>query len=182
MALAVASVAEPHPERRSRALRAAIERPWICWAGATLAFAALVLVRGRTGGLFGIVEALRTQQPYAKALADIALTAFLVALIMLPATFEGGGGGLPRRVLASAPLAWLGLISYGVYLWHLTLAELIARPSVPQHFPASGLDLAGRIPNGATPVVLVLTLVAACALAAVSYRFVELPFLRRKEG
>ena len=184
MALAVASVAEPQPERRSsgaagrdRAPRASAgparrwpSRRW-CWSA------------GDAGGLFGIVAALPTQQPFAKTLADIALTAIPGrAAHAAGGRSSGGGGGLPRRVLASAPLAWLGLISYGVYLWHLTVAELIARPSVPQHFPAAGLDLAGRIPNGATPVVLVLTLVAACALAAVSYRFVELPFLRARRA
>jgi peptidoglycan/LPS O-acetylase OafA/YrhL len=52
---------------------------------------------------------------------------------------------------------------------------------MPAHFRASGLDLAGRIGDGATPVVLVGTLAVSCAVAAASYRFVELPFLRRKE-
>ena len=46
---------------------------------------------------------------------------------------------------------------------------------------ASGLDLVNRIPQGATPICLVLTLAVSCAIAALSYRFVELPFLRRKE-
>ena len=69
-------------------------------------------------------------------------------------------------MLAAAPLALLGLISYGVYLWHLTIAELVALASMPTHFTAPGLDLAGRIPDGATPVMLVLTLAASCAVAA----------------
>jgi peptidoglycan/LPS O-acetylase OafA/YrhL len=181
MALAVASVAEPHPERRWRPLRVAIERPTLCWVAAAAAFVALVLVRSQPGGLFGIVVALRTEQPFAKLCADIVLTAVLLTLVLLPATFEGRGGGMPRRVLATAPLALLGLISYGVYLWHLTIAELLGLPSLPPRFQAAGLDLSGRIPNGATPVVLVLTLALSCAVAAASYRFVELPFLRRKE-
>jgi peptidoglycan/LPS O-acetylase OafA/YrhL len=76
---------------------------------------------------------------------------------------------------------WLGVISYGVYLWHLTIAEVLALRAVPQHFAATGLDLAAELPGAATPVVLVLTLAASSAVAAISYRFVELPFLRRKE-
>jgi peptidoglycan/LPS O-acetylase OafA/YrhL len=85
-------------------------------------------------------------------------------------------------VLAAAPLAWLGLISYGVYLWHITIAELLILPASPHDFSAPGLDLVNRISQGATPLCLVLLLALACAIAALSYRFVELPFLRRKEG
>jgi peptidoglycan/LPS O-acetylase OafA/YrhL len=181
MALAVASVAVPAPERRWPAARALIDRPTLCWAAAAVALAALVLLRRRPGGLLGIVVALQTQQPYAKIVADIVLTAAMLTLVLVPATFMGSGGGLPRRVLAAAPLAALGLISYGVYLWHLTIAELIALPSMPQHFGASGLDLVARLPAGRTLALLGLTLAASCAVAAASYRYVELPFLRRKE-
>ena len=72
----------------------------------------------------------------------------------------------------------LGLISYGVYLWHLTIAELLILPESPHDFAASGLDLVNQIPQGATPICLVLTLAVSCAIAWLSYRFVELPFLR----
>lgn len=171
MALAVASVAG-----RS------FGRPGLCWAGAAAAFAGLAVLRYDTGGLFGIVAALRTPQPVVRTLAELALTAVLTALLLLPAIAGERGGGFPRRVLRAAPLAWLGLVSYSVYLWHLTLAELLAMPAAPQHFDARGLDLAGRIPEGATPALLVLTLAASCAVAALSYRWVELPFLRRKEA
>jgi peptidoglycan/LPS O-acetylase OafA/YrhL len=181
MALAVASVAAPAPERRWRAARALIERPTLCWGAAAVAVAALVLLRRQPGGLLGIVVALQTQQPYAQTIADIVLTAAMLTLVLLPATFMGGGGGMPRRLLAAAPLAALGLISYGVYLWHLTIAELIALPSMPQHFSAGGLDLVARLPAGRTVVLLILTLAVSCAVAAASYRYVELPFLRRKE-
>ena len=72
-------------------------------------------------------------------------------------------------------------MSYGIYLWHLTIAEWIARPAMPAQFEADGLDLVGRVPFGATPVLFVLTLAASCAVAAASYRWIELPALRRKE-
>ena len=100
----------------------------------------------------------------------------MVALLLAPAVFDVRARGFPRRLLAAAPLAWLGVISYGVFLWHLTIAELLALPEAPQHFSAGGLGLAAP-----TPVLLVLTLAASCTAAAASYRFVELPFLRRKE-
>ena len=112
---------------------------------------------------------------------DLALTALILGLILVPAVWDAPRA-LPQRVLAWGPLAFLGLISYGVYLWHLTIAELLILPESPHDFDASGLDLVNRIPQGATPICLVLTLAVSWALAALSYRFVELPFLRRKEG
>ena len=175
MGLAIASVAG-----RDR-LRALADHPWLCVGGAALAFAALIPLRHEPGGLLGIVAALQTQQPYPKLLADIALTGVMLTLLLVPAVWDTPARA-PQRLLAAAPLAWLGLISYGVYLWHLTLAELLILPSMPVHFEADGLGLGPKLGDGVTPLALALTLIAACAVAAASYRFVELPFLRRKEG
>jgi peptidoglycan/LPS O-acetylase OafA/YrhL len=52
---------------------------------------------------------------------------------------------------------------------------------MPTHFEAGGLDLVNRLPQAATPICLVLTLAVSCAVAYLSYRYIELPFLRRKE-
>jgi peptidoglycan/LPS O-acetylase OafA/YrhL len=95
--------------------------------------------------------------------------------------FGEEAGGLPRRVLAWAPLAWLGLVSYGVYLYHLAAAEILGEVSDPAHFSASGLGLATKIHSFTTPILFVLTLALSAGLAAISYYVVELPFLRRKE-
>jgi peptidoglycan/LPS O-acetylase OafA/YrhL len=174
MALAVASVASP-PRLEALVRRHA----GLCWAGALAAFVGLALLRNHGGGLLGIIRALQTRQPYPRAIADVALTAALTALVLLPAVFAGRR--LPHRVLGSAPLAWIGLVSYGIFLWHLTIAELLALPSAPGRFTADGLDLAARLSFATTPILFVLTLAASCAVAAVSYYLVELPFLRRKE-
>jgi peptidoglycan/LPS O-acetylase OafA/YrhL len=180
MALAVASVAAERAPREPRAVRWVVEHPGPCWLGAGVAFAALTALL-QPGGLFGIVQALATQQPVAKTLGAIALGLALHALLVAPAIFGQGAGGLPRRVLALRPLAWLGLISYGVYLWHLTVAQVLALPGDRAHFTSDGLDLAARVDTLTTPVLFVLTLGATTAIAAASYYFVELPFLRRKE-
>jgi peptidoglycan/LPS O-acetylase OafA/YrhL len=181
MALAVVSVAEPGATGPWRArLRAVAARPALCWAGALVAFVALVAVRQQPNGLFGILIALQTVQPYPKILADIALTALMLGLVLAPAVWDAPAR-LPQRLLASAPLARLGLISYGVFLWHLTIAELLILPQNPHDFDSPGLGLGNKISQGATPILLVLTLAGAGAVAAASYRFVELPFLRRKE-
>ena len=181
MALAVASVAAERGEPQSWARRAVVERPGLCWLGAAASLVGLALVL-HPGGLLGIAAALETEQSVAKTLTGIALTGTLSALLVLPAVFGERTGGFPRRLLGAAPLAWMGLISYGIYLWHLTLTQVLALPADKQHFSASGLDLVARIPDATTPILLVLSLGATTAVAATSYYLVELPFLRRKEG
>jgi peptidoglycan/LPS O-acetylase OafA/YrhL len=181
MALAVVSVAEAGVSGGWRTrLQAVAAHPGLCWVGAAVAFAALVVLRAQPNGFFGILMEAQIVQPYPKLLADIALTALMLGLILAPAVWDAPRA-LPQRVLAAAPLAGLGLISYGVYLWHLTIAGLLIRGESPHDYAARGLDLNDEIANGATPILLVLTLAASCAIAAFSYRFVELPFLRRKE-
>ncbi|MEN3283695.1 MAG: hypothetical protein V7607_4835 [Solirubrobacteraceae bacterium] len=180
MALAVASVRAERATREPRAVRFVTAHPGLCWLGAGAAFAGLTAVL-QPGGVFGIARAVATQQPFAKTIAGIALGVVVQALLVVPAIFGQRAGGVPRRVLAASPLAWIGVISYGMYLWHLTVAELLALPSAPGEFSADGLGLAAKIDHLTTPILLVLTLAATMVIAAASYYLVELPFLRRKE-
>ena len=180
MALAVWSVWAEQSERESRAVRTVVRHPGLCWLGAAACIAGLTILL-HTHGFGGIVESVQTVQPFAKTLAVIALTGALVALTVLPAVFGESAGGVPRRFLAAAPIAWLGLVSYGIYLWHLAVAEFVSLPSDRIHFSASGLGLFGKIHTATTPVLFVITLAITCALAGLSYYLVELPFLKRKE-
>ncbi|MGI8865013.1 MAG: acyltransferase family protein [Solirubrobacteraceae bacterium] len=181
MALAVGSVAVERSPRPGALVRTVTEHPGFCWIAAILCLAGATAVL-HPGGLFNIIVSLQTKQPYLRTLAGILLTAGLSVFLVVPAIFGEERRGLPRRVLAWAPLAWLGLVSYGVYLYHLTVAELIGERSDPGHFSATGLDLAARIHHLTTPILFVLTLAASAAAATFSYYVVELPFLRRKEG
>ena len=72
----------------------------------------------------------------------------------------------PTSLLAAAPIVWLGRISYGVYLWHLPVGLLLYVPLAESGVPA--------------PAVLALLTGLTIAAAAISYRFVERPFLRRR--
>jgi peptidoglycan/LPS O-acetylase OafA/YrhL len=177
----VASVAEEQRGRDSKVMRILGRHPGWCWIGAATALIALDALQHQAGGVFGIVVALRTVQPFAKVLGGIGLTAVFLTLLVAPAIFGDPARGWPRRLLSAAPLAWLGLISYGVYLWHLAIVELFSLSSDPGHFSASGLGLAGKIHHGGTPILFLLTLAATVVVAALSYYLVELPFLRRKE-
>lgn len=67
------------------------------------------------------------------------------------------------RAAAWAPLVWIGLRSYSIYLWHWPVI-MLTRPDVD--VPLDGVPL----------VVLRLALTMAAAMA--SYRFVEVPFRR----
>ncbi len=51
---------------------------------------------------------------YGRNLFQLLCSAFLLA----PVAFIGQPGGLYRRLCAWRPLAYIGLVSYGIYLWH----------------------------------------------------------------
>lgn len=173
MALAVLSVVAP-----PRVVAVVRRRPGLCWAvaaGALVWLAALV----PDGGLAGLVQALAMPAPLPRAALKIALSLVVCAGLVLPAVFGEDAGGLPRRILRLAPVAWLGTVSYSFYLYHLTIAELLGLDADPLHFSAGGLGLATSLEPLATPGLLVLTLLATAPVAALSYRLVERPFFHR---
>lgn len=92
---------------------------------------------------------------YLGGLLVVALTtAALIAVVVFP------GATALHRVLAWSPLVWVGVRSYGIYLWHFPIM-MLTRP---------GLD----VPLAGVPLLMMqgtLTLV----LAELSYRFVEVP-------
>jgi peptidoglycan/LPS O-acetylase OafA/YrhL len=181
MALAVASVVAQHDDSLVRRLRALADRPVLCWLGSAVAFALLMPLQPK-GGLFGLIATTQRPESLLTTIAKIALSATLLALLVLPAIFGDERRGAPRRLLALAPIAWLGVISYSFYLWHLTVAELIAWPSSPGAFSASGLNLLGHVHVARSVILYVVTFAVTAALATLSYKLIELPFLRRKES
>ncbi len=85
------------------------------------------------------------------------LAAAVFALFIAAATHPGAPVG---RVLDVAPLRWVGERSYGIYLWHWPIF-LVTRPGVDVPWEGPLVDV-GRV---------ALTL----AVAALSYRYVEVP-------
>jgi peptidoglycan/LPS O-acetylase OafA/YrhL len=83
--------------------------------------------------------------------AAVAFSGLIAAVVL--------GTGVGLRWLGVAPLAWLGQITYGLYLWH-----------VPVIVCARGNDL---LPGGFLSGVVVLP--AAVALGAASWYLVERP-------
>jgi peptidoglycan/LPS O-acetylase OafA/YrhL len=160
--------------REARPPALVVRRPELCWAAALVGLAGLVALTP-DGGLAGLVTALNQPQDVGRAVVKIACSAALATGFLLPAVFGERAGGLPRRVLAWAPVAFLGTVSYSLYLYHLTIAQLLGFEADPFHFEATGLGLADDVN---TPVLLVLTLGLAAAVAAVSFRWVERPFFK----
>jgi hypothetical protein len=68
-------------------------------------------------------------------------------------------------VLGSRAIGWLGTRSYGIYLWHWPIVALV-RPGIDVGWNPAFVKIAGAG--------------AAVGLGALSYRFVEQPFLVRK--
>jgi acetyltransferase len=180
MALAVASVAVQHRPASFSRLQALANRAAACWlAGLTAAGGLALLVP--SAGIFGLIASIEAPQSIGRTVAKFALQAILAFLFIVPAVFGDQEHGLPRRLLRWAPVVWLGVISYSFYLWHLTIVQFLAQGHSPASFSATGLDLFPHLHFLPTTVLFLLSLGITVIIASISYRFIELPFLRRKE-
>jgi peptidoglycan/LPS O-acetylase OafA/YrhL len=114
-----------------------------------------------------VIAALCFLGPKSTAMLSLGATVLAVASSIVVLDVWRGGSTI-AKVLAVRPLVALGRISYGFYLWQLPIL----------HLPGAGF-LVNRLPFGAvtgTAVLFVITL----AVSALSFRFVERPFLRLK--
>ena len=113
-------------------------------------------------GLLLALAAIRDPAPlgwgYVAKFSGLAL-AFGGGLLLLLAAPRSG----PARALTHPALGGLGMISYGVYVLHAPIAMQLR---------AHGLS---------GPVAAAITLVLSVGLAALSWRWLELPFLAHKE-
>ena len=162
MGLAVISAWLQGGVERPRALVFIERRPWVPWLLALGFFVLVSKAIGITGNEF-------EQLTVAQTVAEHLLYAAVALCLLLPAVFGDGAGGWPRRVLANRWLAALGLISYGVFLWHLTLAIKL-----------SGEGASGWLPIGRFLSLTVIVLAVSVPVAAASYLLLERPLLRLK--
>ncbi|MCB0971385.1 MAG: hypothetical protein KDA97_07700, partial [Acidimicrobiales bacterium] len=98
-----------------------------------------------------------------------ALFGAIAGLIVATGVFGDQARGLARRLLRSRPLWALGVVSYGIYLWHLTVM--------------SELDAEGSWIDPATFLSLTLwATVGSAAIATASWFVLERPLLRWARG
>jgi peptidoglycan/LPS O-acetylase OafA/YrhL len=92
--------------------------------------------------------------------------AVIATLLMMPGVLGDPTAGW-RKHAVSPVMRWLGQISFGVFLWHPLLMELIRQALDYQVF------------GGGFWVLLILTTISSLCVATLSFRFVEEPAQRR---
>ena len=144
--------------RAARILTDVGQAPWTCWAAAGGLY--LVAITPLAGPV--TLDA----APVGPALLRHILYGVIAALLLLPGLMGAASG--PGRTLASPVMRWLGDISYGIFLYHLVVLDLV--------FVVTGRAFF----TGGFWQVWVLTLTATVVLSALSWYLLESPLLRLK--
>lgn len=138
-------------------LRDLADSPGTCWA---LAGAVFVLVMTPLAGPWDYTPATAWQAVFKEL-----LYAAFAGIFLLPGCLGDQVRGWPRRLMSARPLQRLGLASYGLFLFHQAVIEVIYR--------VWGIPLfSGRFPQ-----ILGMTLLFSGAVAFLSLYLVELPVL-----
>lgn len=158
MALAVVHAAMAAQGRPAGGLARTVgELPGAAWAAAACCYAGAVSLRYP----FGFDPPTVAQEVLRQVLFGL-----VAVLVVATGVFGPQDQGLVRRALRWRPLVWAGVVSYGIYLWHVTvMARLMAWSLV-----------------GPTPSAVVLTAWAvplSVAIASASWIVLERPLLAR---
>jgi peptidoglycan/LPS O-acetylase OafA/YrhL len=166
LALAIASVAireAPQAWRGQGPLVEAAKHPLACWLAALSVYVILVF----SFDAVPFVVAVESPGQYLATQISFALIALLA---MIPVLFGDPNRGSPRRLLALPLVLWLGALSYGTYLWHVTIAY----------------DLGFGGADAGFWVVWLGTIAIAVPLAALTYYVLERPIaswqVRRRQS
>jgi peptidoglycan/LPS O-acetylase OafA/YrhL len=162
MALAVLSVQLERMERLPRAVEVLRRHDWIPWVVAAVAFWAVSTQIGFTGTPF-------ESSSHGMFLGRHELYTLVALGLIIPAIVADPGRGVVGRVLATRALAYLGLVSYGIYLYQLAVVKQLDDWIT---FPGPAVV---RFVEHA-----LVALVGATVIASISYYVVERPALRLK--
>ncbi|WP_252438652.1 acyltransferase family protein [Pseudonocardia humida] len=159
MAVLVATGASWRPVRMAHELG---RSPWTCWA---IAGALFWITCTPVAGAIGLV-----QQSGAEAVTRNLLYTGVATFALWPLVFGPQRAGRLRAALSSRPMAYLGEISYGVFLFHLIVLTgfyvVLDRPTFTGDVWSTAL----------------VGWVGGALVAAVSYRLLERPLMTRWRG
>ena len=134
------------------------DRPARCYAAALGCFVALVVLVPYESGPISSRPADRVTQAF--------LQAAIAGLLILPIAVGSRSESRIRAFLGLPVVIYVGLISFGLYLWHIPMLHLF-RDLVRDRSPATAIA-------GWT-----IALAATFAAAALSWHFLEKPILHR---
>lgn len=154
---------------RPRAIALVADHPGWCWAVSFALYSAGALMIKLD--VAGMIAQGRSQMVY-WVFAGAAMF-FLV----LPGVFGEVGRGIPSRVLMHKWLVWLGLVSYGIYLWQFKPFDWTSE-KVWQH--GWHFEIFGDKVLGAMAMYGAIAIAFTIPVAAASYYIVERPFLKLK--
>lgn len=140
--------------------------PGVCWILAGLTFVVGSEVVGNARDLLVFTKS--------QTLGKAVYYALAALLLLLPAVFGPQDRSVVRRFLRAEVMAWLGLVSYGIYLWHKDIIDLLAPPDSRWGLPV----VRDWVPHPTFLSILVLTLIFSIAAAAASWYFLERPIVR----
>lgn len=157
LGLAAAVVSAAYHHRRHelpRLLRLAADHPGACWALALAIWIVEVLT---------IVPTPFTVAPFGPGgyVFLHVVQAVVAVLVLIPVFFGNPNFGFPARFLGNRVMLWLGVLSYGLYLWSVTIT----------------IDLGIGGAEAGFGAVLALTFLIALPLAALTYYLIERPLM-----
>lgn len=163
MGLALVSAWIAHRGRVPRFIERVGRVPELWWALAALTY---WIVSTRVGLPRNLV--VLTGGEYTLRQLLYGLTGFF---LIIPAVFGDQERSLVRRFLRLRPIAYVGLVSYGVYLWHQAWLG---------HVRTDWLGVREQF-GGPVVTILVTTFAFTLLTATLSYYFLERPVLRFKD-
>ena len=161
MSLAAASVWVAGREPQPRWIQLVVDHPGACWSLALAVYLVVAFAPVFPRPLDG-----RQYSPLAHTVEHV-LYAVVAFFVILPAVFGETAGGWPRRVLASRALTAIGVVSYGIFLWHWAFLIMLSQRGA-----------LGLVRGWPLLSLLLVAVPLTFAFAWLSWRVVERPALR----